>query len=229
MFDLVAIDIGNTNTTIAYFLKGEIKRKDNKKTKNITSKLNLLSAGKILISSVVPKATACILKKYPLAEVLTLGNIEEVDFPKNIGIDRAINCRTAMKLYKTKNVLVVDIGTALTFTYCTNGKFNGGLIMPGYGLSKKTLYLNAEMLPEVSAVAEESLLCKETSEAMSAGVLNLFKRSIDSLIEEYRLKTKKELVVILTGGDALFFSVYLNKVDIVNPTLLLEGINLLSQ
>jgi hypothetical protein len=48
---------------------------DKKKTKYVSSKLKLLSVDKILISSVVPKATSIILKKYPLAEVLTLESI----------------------------------------------------------------------------------------------------------------------------------------------------------
>ncbi|MEI7941958.1 MAG: type III pantothenate kinase, partial [Candidatus Riflemargulisbacteria bacterium] len=98
MFDLIAIDIGNTNTTIAYYKNGEIKRLDNKKTKYVSSKLKLLLAEKIVISSVVPVTTAVILKKYPLAEILTLQNISDINFPENIGIDRAINVVTAMKL-----------------------------------------------------------------------------------------------------------------------------------
>ena len=228
VFQLTAIDIGNTNTTIAYFLKGEIKRLENKKTKYVSSKLKLLSADRILVSSVVPKATAIILKKYPLAEVLTTVNITAVGFPQNIGVDRAINVVTAMKLYKTKSVLIVDIGTALTFTCCVASKFKGGLIMPGYGLSKRMLPTNTALSPAVFADVEDSIFSQETNKAMSSGILNLYRRAIDSLIDEYRSKTTKELVVVATGGDAMFFADYPNKFDVVNPTLLLEGISLLA-
>ncbi len=227
MFDVMAIAIGNTNTTIAYFKNGEIKRLDNKKTKYVSSKLKLLAAEKIVISSVVPKATAVILKMYPLAEILTLQNISDVSFPENIGIDRAINVVTAMKLYKTKNVLVVDIGTALTFTCCLSGKFKGGLIMPGYGLSKKTLFSNTALLPVVSDDVSDNIFCQQTNMAMASGILNLYKRSINSLIEEYRTATNQELVVVATGGDAILFADYSNGFDVVNPTLLLEGISIL--
>ena len=40
-----------------------------------------------MISSVVPSVTEAILKKYPLAEVITLEVLENKSFPKNIGID----------------------------------------------------------------------------------------------------------------------------------------------
>ncbi len=95
-------------------------------------------------------------------------------------------------------------------------------------MSKKTIYSNTALLPPVSDNVSDNIFCQETNMAMSSGILNLYCRSIDSLIEEYRSTCSKGLVVVVTGGDAMFFADYSNSFDVVNPTLLLEGISLLA-
>jgi len=228
VFDLVTVDVGNTNIAIAYFLNGEIQKKESKKTKYVSSRLRISSADKIILSSVVPKVTEIILKKYPLAEVVTLQSLDNTSFPLNIGIDRALNCVTAMSLYKTKDVLVIDLGTALTFTCCNNGKFKGGLIMPGYGTAKKVLSQNTALLPAEFDNVEINIFNVGTKDAMSAGVRNLYLLSIEALIIKYK-SSIKDLVVVLTGGDSLVFAEHINQINIVNPTLLLEGLFLLAK
>ncbi len=224
MFDLIVIDVGNTNTSIAYIVANNIKKIEHKKTKYISSRIKLLPADRIVISSVVPSVTEVFLRKHPLADVINLDKLGNNSFPKNIGIDRAINCLSAMSFYKAKNVLVIDMGTALTFSCCINSKFAGGLIMPGYGLSKSILYSKTAQLPEINNNVYAGLFNSDTQKAMQAGIFKMYKSSIDELIEEYRKSNNEELIVVLTGGDSLLFKDYFKNIDVVNPTLLLEGI-----
>ncbi len=226
MYDLTAIAIGNTHTYIGYFIKNELLKTNKRKTKYISSTLNLASSNKILISSVVPKATEIIKRKYPLAEKIT--NTPLLQFPSNIGIDRIINCYSAITLYKTKNVLIIDAGTALTITCCINMSFKGGLIMPGIGITKKVLLSNTSLLKKSAETTELNLFQKDTDKAITAGILNLFIRSLNSLIIDYKKQTSQEITVVLTGGDSLWLNDYLENINVVNPTLLLEGLNLLN-
>lgn len=226
MYDLSVINIGNTHVSIGYLLKGQIQQLKKRKTKHIKKTFKLLDTEKIIFSSVVPKISEILKKRYPLAE--EINSIPSLQFPSNVGIDRIISCYSAIKLYKTKNVLVIDAGTALTFTCCLNNTFKGGLIMPGIGVATTALIKNTSLLKTSSGSTETSLFERETNKAISAGVHNLFIRSINSLLVDYKKQTSTNLTVVLTGGDSLLLNDYLENINIVNPTLLLEGLALLS-
>jgi len=222
-YSLAAIDIGNSNISIGYFLEGQLIRQETRKTKYLKSSFKLKDSLNIIISSVVPRTTEIILSKYPLSIVVSLKDVG-IKFPNNIGVDRAINCFSAQKLYKTKNVLVVDFGTALTFTCCAHQDFRGGIIMAGYGLAKRSLSQNAVMLPGVEGIANLDIFQKETQPAILSGVLNFYKQAVSGLIDKYTAAIGKDLVVVLTGGDSLLFVDVIDNYNVVNPTLLLEGL-----
>lgn len=226
MYELTVINIGNTNTSIGYLLNGQIQRLEKRKTKYIQKSFQLLNTTKIIFSSVVPKVSDIIKKRYPLAEEVLSAPF--ISYPSNVGIDRIINCYAAMQLYKTKNVLIIDAGTALTMTCCLKNVFKGGLILPGLRIAKEALLQNTSQLQSYSDSIELSIFEQDTEKAISSGVHNLFIRSLNSLIADYKKETSNDITVVLTGGDSLFLNEYLQNIHIVNPTLLLEGLALLA-
>src|SRR5207249_9199591 len=55
----------------------------------------------------------------------------DVDEPLTVGADRIVNTLAASQLFK-RDTIVVDFGTATTFDCITgDGRFIGGVIMPG--------------------------------------------------------------------------------------------------
>jgi type III pantothenate kinase len=227
VYDLSVISIGNTNTTIGYFLNDELLETKKKKTKKLHKTPTLLPSEKILLSSVVTSKNYLFQKKYPVTKEIKIKMINDFSFPDNIGIDRAINCFAVSALYQLRNFLVVDIGTALTFTCCLDKVFNGGMIIPGYGISKDALFRRTQLKNNNIKQLEFSLFEKETTRAINSGTSKLFSAGINLIIDEY-LSQIPDLKVVLTGGDAFFFSKYIKNYNILNTTLLLEGMLRLS-
>lgn len=111
-----------------------------------------------LISSVVPSISPQIQRglalwlgyspavmRPKLYESLTI----QVIAPEEIGSDLVANAVYAHENYKS-NVLIVDFGTALTFTLVNaDGKMEGVSIAPGLKTAVKSLFSQTAQLPEV--------------------------------------------------------------------------------
>ena len=71
----------------------------------------------------------------------------DVDEPLSVGADRIVNVLAAVELYGG-DVIVVDFGTATTFDCITaDGRFIGGVIMPGLRTAADQLTRRAAKLP----------------------------------------------------------------------------------
>ena len=68
---------------------------------------------------------------------------------KNIGDDRIVNAYYAKFLY-SRNIIIIDFGTATTFDIIdSKGDYDGGIITPGIELSLNSLFESTEKLPLV--------------------------------------------------------------------------------
>jgi type III pantothenate kinase len=134
----------------------------------------------VVLSSVVPPLTdrlADVITKlfgrppvvvgpdvYPRLEV-------RIDRPHEIGSDLVANAVAAYTKYRS-NCIVVDFGTALTFTTVTaRGQLLGVAIAPGLRTAIKALSQNTAKLPDVPLEMPLSAIGKNTIQAMQAGVL----------------------------------------------------------
>ena len=147
----LAIDIGNTSTTIGLFDNHNLIKKNHfDSTKDFLVFLNTIKNYKIqqtIISSVVPKLT----KKYSKILNDTYGfnpfiinykhtNLStKVSEPETIGVDRLCNM-FALKIDYSTPAIIIDFGTATTYDVINqNGEFLGGAIATGVELSAKYL------------------------------------------------------------------------------------------
>lgn len=120
-----------------------------------------------------------------------------------LGIDRIL-CLVGAGMTYGWPMLVIDTGTALTFTTGNNHDFLGGAILPGLSLQVRALSGGTDALPHVSL---PPLLpqrwAKNTVEAIQSGLIYTQLAGIkDFLADWWRIYPEGQ--AILTGGDSTY-------------------------
>ncbi len=128
-------------------------------------------------------------------------------------------------LYPGKNVLVVDAGTAITYDFIDeNGEYAGGNISPGIEMRFKALNRFTGRLPLVRQKNPDKLVGQTTEEAILAGVMQGVVFEVEGTIRAFK-ENYKNLIVIITGGDAIFFDNKLKNYFFVHFNLIAIGLN----
>ena len=145
--------------------------------------------------------------------------------PETLGKDRIAAVAGANNIYPGENVLVIDVGTAITFDLINNkGEYLGGNISPGVNIRFKALNDYTTKLPLLSVRDNYDLIAIDTESAIISGVMNGVLFEIQSYIEELK-KKYNSLKIILTGGDSFLFDKKLKSTIFVNSNLVLSGLN----
>ncbi|WP_414546472.1 pantothenate kinase [Nostoc sp. CCY0012] len=163
----------------------------------------------ILLSSVVPSQTA-LWQTYPHVQVVTLDQIPLLNIYPTLGIDRALALWGAGKTWGFP-MLVIDAGTALTFTGAdANQCLVGGAILPGLGLQFATLGQKTGQLPQLTTenITLPSRFALNTSEAIQSGVIYTLLAGIKDFILAW-WELFPESKVVIKGGDRLLIINYL--------------------
>jgi type III pantothenate kinase len=150
------------------------------------------------IASVVPSQTA-LWQNYP-HQLITLEQIPLQGMYDSLGIDRALAAWGAVQKFATP-VLVIDAGTALTFTAVTDRQFIGGAIVGGLQTQMRSLTQNTAALPPVELNADlPDRWALTTTDAILSGVIY----TVLSTIHDYGsawLERYPDGAIVLTGGD----------------------------
>ncbi len=191
--------------------------------------------GEILFSSVsMSVEDFCRLVK-PFERIWHLTSETPVPILKNydslssLGADRVAAAVGAMTMFPGKDLVVIDMGTCITYDLVTSaGSFEGGMIAPGVRMRFKAMHAFTGRLPEVVAEGIPPLIGKNTVHCMQSGVMNGILAEIQGLIERYRT-IRPDLEVVICGGDAPFFETSLNLSIFAVPELVLTGLNRILQ
>ena len=138
------------------------------------------------------------------------------DAPGTLGVDRWIGLIAVAG--RSQDVCVVDCGTALTLDLLeADGRHLGGYILPGLAMMVDAL-LQATRRVRFDRVPPDDGLApgRNTAEAVMHGAL----AAVVALIE----KSGTGRHVVLTGGDAARVSALLACPHVVEPDLLLQGL-----
>jgi type III pantothenate kinase len=236
----LVIDIGNTYTKIAVFEQSELIKVTHNKAVDMEMLDHILlenNIGKIIISTVKKDKEEWhtqLKEKTPLIYFnagMTTGIRNHYLTPNTLGLDRLAGVIGASCLYPGKSSLVIDGGTCITYDYVDGGaNYFGGSISPGLNMRYKALNNYTSGLPLVS---REEIFNKaygnDTTSAIRSGVQNGVKHELMGFIEGYR-QNEKELNIILTGGDSIFFDTLLKNSIFApyiktEPYLVLKGLN----
>lgn len=147
------------------------------------------------------------------------------DTPQTLGADRIAAAAGANHLYPSEDLLVIDMGTCITYDLIDcNAVFQGGLISPGVRMRFNAMHTFTKRLPLFEPEQGPDLIGKSTRQAMQSGVMNGTLAEIEGIIERYRHKYPS-LRVVLCGGDAAFFESSLKPPIFAVPELVLIGLN----
>lgn len=253
---LLAADVGNTNVVFALFEGREIKARwriatDPRRTGDEYAVwlLQLLkiegyertAITQIIIGSVVPRAihnlTVLAEKYFGLTPLIAgegraaWGFSVDVDEPRSLGADRALNTIAAHAKYQG-DLIVVDFGTATTFDAVDfNGAYKGGIIAPGINLSLDALVGNTAKLPRIAIEAPRtnSVIGTNTEDQMLIGTFWGYVSMMEGLIARMRAEIGRPAKVVATGGLAILFDKHTRIFDAVDADLTLEGLAILAE
>ena len=248
---LLAIDIGNTDTTLGVFEDVKLRatwhiatnihrmadeyaalllnllRHQNLDTPDITA---------VAMCSVVPPLITTyedLFQRYfhlsPLvvgAGVKTGVSIR-IDNPREVGADRIVNAAAAHHLYDGP-IIVTDLGTATTFDIVSReGCYQGGVIAPGINTAAETLFMKAAMLPRVELTHPKHTIGTSTVTAMQSGIIFGYVALIEGMIARIQQELGEKARVVATGGWSTLMAKETAVFDVVNPNLTLIGLRLI--
>lgn len=192
----------------------------------------------VVLSSVVPPLTPTLaamltdfLGKSPI--VVTHDVFPEVrvkiDHANEIGSDLVANAVAAYVKYK-RNAVIVDFGTALTFTTISeDGEILGVAIAPGLKTAVKALFSNTAQLPEVPLYLPESAIGKNTTHAIQAGILLGYESLVRGMITRIRRELDGDCIAVATGGLSSIIDTLHGEFVEVNRNLTLDGMRFIGE
>ncbi len=246
---LMVLDIGNTNIKTGLFVDGKLKNSWRLQTNHLRTAdeygtmmesffdhlgISTDAVDGIIMSSVIPsmnytmehmcelyfhRRTAMVVNSE-----MNLGIKIKYDLPSQLGSDRICNSVEAYHRYGGPCV-VVDFGTATNFAVISKeGDFLGGLICPGIMVSADALVERAAMLHKVEYVMPEKVIGTNTKEGIQSGVIRGYVGQVDYILQQIEKELGAKPTVVATGGMSGMIASETRRIDIVNPTLTLEGL-----
>ncbi len=231
----ICIDAGNTFVKVAIAEQGDISK---------VTAIPLADRGALLrYIEALPGAGACILSSVSMADPGLLDILSKhtpyfIELtadtpipihnlyvtPDTLGKDRLAAVIGAYSLYPSKDILVIDAGTALTIDFIdAEGNYHGGNISPGLRMRYQALHDYTKRLPLESMSEDFNFIGNSTSSAIIAGVQNGIIFEVNGYVEHF-VKQYPGLITIMTGGDVIFFANKIEKPIFADEKLIFIGL-----
>lgn len=247
---LLAIDLGNTNTSLGVFdgenliqhwrlttTRARTVDEYGVHARNLFefAGIDFKAITGVAIASVVPPLDFTLKKmseRYfghtPLFVDHTIETGVPVlyDPPSDVGADRIVDAVAAIHKYGAP-CIVVDFGTATTFDAINaNGEYLGGVIAPGITISADALTARAARLPRVEIKRPQSVIGSSTVHSMQSGLYYGYVGLAEGILKRMREEMGAEVRVIATGGLAPLIVTGLDSIHAVDEALTLDGLRL---
>ncbi|MDX1778738.1 MAG: type III pantothenate kinase [Thermodesulfobacteriota bacterium] len=248
---LLAIDAGNSNILMGVFKGDTLAHEwrlvtETEKTvdeygilfQNLYRSVHLAieDTEDIIISCVVPPLLSTfdeLCTKYFRRNPLIVGPGVKTgipihyDNPREVGADRIVNAVAAYDAYQ-RSLIVVDFGTATTFDCISpQGEYLGGAIAPGIMISSEALFHKASKLPRVEFVRPETVIGKNTTTSMQAGIIFGYVGLIDGIVNRMKKEMGNDPLVVATGGLAPLIAPESETIAEVDEYLTLKGLHII--
>jgi type III pantothenate kinase len=147
--------------------------------------------------------------------------------PSQLGPDRIANAEAALSEYGT-DIVVADLGTAVTFTVVDEKRcLAGGIIAPGVGTAIAALAARASRLPEIRFEKPESLVARDTVNAIKSGFFYGWISMIEGIAARIEREYRRTFRLVLTGGYSNVIAGHMGRPCIHDPDLTMKGIKLI--
>jgi type III pantothenate kinase len=233
----ICVDIGNTYVKTAVYNEPDL-------FDIVRFKLDEISVFETFIKKYAPIQSAIIssVRETPEELIHLLAGVPKViqldhntslpfdiqyDTPETLGRDRIAGVAKAWKQFPGKNVLVIDMGTCITYDLLqSNGIYRGGLISPGIHMRFKAMHEFTGKLPLLEPDREARLIGTSTYSSMQAGVWYGVRGEMESIIDSFRVNYE-ELTVLIGGGDNIYFDDKFSFSIFAAPNLVLDGLKVI--
>ncbi|MGE5420208.1 MAG: type III pantothenate kinase [Chloroflexota bacterium] len=230
----IIADIGNTSTKLALF--------DGKKKVSVSrvNDLNCADLDKLLTSNRIERGIVSSVKPLPefvmdllfssIPSVHILTHKSKLPFrieyetPETLGTDRIAAVAGAYQMHPGRNFLVIDAGTAITFDLLEGKNYKGGNISPGITMRFRALNHFTGNLPLITEVTEFTFPGRNTSDAITAGVITGVVYEINEYIRTFEEK-HPGIKVVISGGDGGTLMQKLNYPAEYLPDIVIDGLN----
>lgn len=228
----LVIDIGNTRAKIGLFDGGILVKSEFCSYSKLLAKIDEYSerARHLIICSVNQSVLVDIdIDRFKDSIILSHETPIPVEIsyesPKTLGLDRIANVVGGTQLYPSTDLLIIDVGTCITYDFINSKKeFLGGNISPGFYLRLKAMNSYTDQLPMIELNENFGFIGKTTEEALNNGVLNGCLEEVRFYCDKFSNEFKKGKILI-TGGDTEFFGRALKNSIFAHPFLTLKGLN----
>ncbi len=199
--------------------------------------LDLHAFERTVLSSVVPQLTQGIAEMVaqrtghpPLiirGTGIDLGIEIRTEHPDKIGSDLLADAVAAYDRFRS-NCIVVDFGTATTFTAVTDpGALLGVAIAAGLNVTADALVSRTAQLPHIELIPPPSIIGRNTVQAMQAGLVLGYVCMVEGIVDRMR-REMDGAQVIATGGLSRVIGPLTDRFDAIDPWLTLDGLRLIA-
>ena len=249
---LLAIDVGNTNIAFGIYDQGQWR--DHWRIRTVPDKMpdeyavlfrDMIRDGglamddldRAALCSVVPPLTGTLAEmlegqmgQAPLVvgPGVRTGLRIRTDNPAEVGADLVANAVAAYTRFEC-NCIVVDFGTALTFTaVAVPGDLVGVAIAPGLNSAAGALSSNTAQLPRVQLVPPPAAIGRNTTHSIQSGLVFGYIGLVEALIGRMREELGEGTMAVATGGLARIIAPLTDQFAVIDPWLTLEGVRLIA-
>ena len=254
---LLAVDVGNSNTSLGLFEGTELRAEfriatrvgwtrdeiavDLRQTLALSG-VDFEDVDAAVVACVVPPVQGLVaeaLAVYMKVRTLVVGPGVKTgmpvryDNPREVGADRIVAAVAAHDRYAKaagpdRGVVVVDFGTATTFDVVSpRPEYLGGVIAPGIGISADALFTRAAKLPRVDIVRPERVVGRNTVAAMQSGLLYGYVGLVEGVLRRIERETGWAPYVVATGGWGPLVAGETSAIHTVDDSLMLQGLRLI--
>ena len=248
---ILAIDVGNTCTTIGFFendklvnsvrMSTDLSRTGDQYAADLYNliKIEGIDFGVFegaVAASVVPAVNEAL--KFAVRKILKLelclvgpgvktGLNIKIDNPAQLGADLVVGGVAAVAKYSLP-CIIFDMGTANTISVINGrGEFLGGTISAGMGISLDALASKTAQLPYIDLENPEEIIGTNTVSSMKSGLIYGTAAMMDGMADRIEEVLGQKATLVATGGRAASVIRFCKRDFVLNSDLLLEGLNII--
>ena len=228
-------DFGNSFTKYFFVQNNMVVERGSFVSRNFDQNiLSINSKGKIdklIYSSVIDDKGEELSDIFKSSKIISLKD-ENLKLPfstqykdETLGEDRVALVSAGLNLYPDKDLLIIDIGTCITYDLVSSNKeYIGGSISPGFRLRYSSLHDYTSRLPKLNFTPTESIIGESTDEHIHTGIYNGVIGEINYNIERHRDELPN-IETIISGGGANFLLNKIKNVIFADQDFLAHGLN----
>ena len=147
--------------------------------------------------------------------------------PKQLGVDRWLALLGAMSLFRNKDILIVDAGTATTVDLLSaKGQHFGGWILPGINIMFDSVLASTTKVDANKEAMANLAFGDNTSDNVNNACWAATVGAIELAVVQAKQQSITVDLIILTGGNAKYLHTLISYQTLIEENLIFHGLEL---